>query len=84
MKFPVFSLFIREFGPETRSLLTASSATQSVDFTYILEKRQIPRGVERDLDGRFVSGHLHCLLNRAHHLNYLALLTASPSCAEIV
>ncbi len=38
MKFPVFSLMIREFDAERSSHQTASSATQFVVFTYNLEK----------------------------------------------
>ena len=38
-KFPVFSLFNREFDAETGSQQTATSATESGMFPYILEKR---------------------------------------------
>jgi hypothetical protein len=38
VKIPVFSLLIREFAVESGSYQTASSATQSGMFPYILEK----------------------------------------------
>jgi hypothetical protein len=46
-EFPVLSLFIREFDPESSSHRTASSATQFGMFPYNMEK-QLNRRVGRE------------------------------------
>ena len=43
MKFPVFSLMIREFDAESNSHQTASSATESSVFEFSAEKSKILR-----------------------------------------